>query len=200
MADMLAEPEDLASLLKRDLDLATATLDLEAATAAVQTVAGQRIVQVLDDEVTLDLDHDDRSLYLYLPEGPVTAVASASVGGVAVMDFRPQLSRGRVWRSLGWRSATLPQWDAPSDVTVVYSHGYAPGHQKLQYPRGIALSLAAALYENPTGASSERIDDYAVAYERAVALLEASKTTAQLLRTRYGRRGRSVKLVTAGGA
>jgi hypothetical protein len=108
MADMLVTPSELASLLQEDVDTATATLAIEIATGAVQGAAGQRIVQVLNDTLTVDLDQLDCDPYLSLPEGPVTAVASAAVGATAITDYSVQLSRGRLWRSLGWRSATLP--------------------------------------------------------------------------------------------
>jgi hypothetical protein len=58
MADQLATPEDLAALLQdSQVDRATAELLLECATAVVQSAAGgQRILQVVDDAVTLYLD------------------------------------------------------------------------------------------------------------------------------------------------
>lgn len=196
MADMLASPEDLASALKMDVDTATATLWAEVGTAVVQATAGQRIVRVVNDTVTIDLDPCDRSAYLDLPERPVVSVASATVGATTVTDFTPQLSRGRIWRSLGWRSATLLDYRAPSTATVVYTHGYLPTDQKIQLARGAVLSLVAVAYENPTGATSERIDDYAVAYAAAQAAMDASPALAALLRRQYGRPARSVKLVT----
>lgn len=195
---MLASPEDLASALQKDVDTATATLWAEVCTAVVQATCGQRIVRVADDEVVIDLDVDDRGAHLYLPERPIISVASAAVGATAVTDFTAQLSRGRLWRSLGWRSATLPDYNAPSTATVVYTHGYLASDQKIQLARGAVLSLATVAFENPTGATSERIDDYAVAYAAAQRAMDSSPELAKLLRKTYGRPARSVKLVTAG--
>lgn len=200
MADQLATAEDFASFIKQSLDeydTATAVLLIEGATSIVQSVTGQRIVQVVDDVVTLDLEACDSSLWLDLPQRPVTAVASASVGATAVTDYTVQLSRGRLWRSMGWRSAGLPYYNSPSTVTVTYTHGFAAGDQRLQPARQAVLSLAASAYTNPSGATREQIDDYSVAYEAMSARMEASPSLRDLLRRQYARPGSSVRLVKA---
>lgn len=205
MADMLVTASELASLMQQDLDTATATLAIEIATGAVQSAAGQRIVQVVDDDLVLDLDVMDCGPYLNLPEGPVTAVASASVGATAVTDFTAQLSRGRIWRSLGWRSAVLPYWNSPSTVTVVYTHGYAAGDQKLQLARGVVFELAKTGYNAAAGSGAvvrEQIDDYAVQYAEMAASIETALdpngALARALRRQYGRPSKSVQLVRTG--
>jgi hypothetical protein len=195
VADSLATPSDLASFLQKDVDTASATLALEMATGLVQAAAGQRIVQVVNDTVTLDLDRYDGGTWLDLPEGPVTAVGAVLVGATAVTDFTTQLRRGRLYRAYGWRSATLPHWNAPSTVTVTYTHGYAAGDPRLQFARSATLALAAAAYGNPGGATREQIDDYTVQYEAAAARMEAAPSLAEALRRQYGRTSRSVLLV-----
>lgn len=194
MADQLATPEDLASFLQQDLDLATATLLIEAATAVVQAASGQRIVEVVDDEVVIDLDEFDGGPWLPLPELPATAVGAVLVGASAVTDFSAQLSRGRLYRADGWRSTLLAS-SSPSTVTVTYTHGFPAGDQRLQLARSAVLGLAGAMYVNPSGASREQIDDYAVAYDAAAVRLEAAPSLAAELRRRYGRPRRSVRLV-----
>jgi|SRR5690349_23070007 len=197
MADQLATPSDLASLLQQDVDTATATLLIEASTAVVQAVTGQRIVQVVGDIVTLDLDEYDDGLYLNLPERPVTAVTTVTIGATAVTDYSTQLRRARLWRAYGWRSTLVAYPDQPSLVTVTYTHGYAAGHQRLQLARSAVLQLAASVYANPGGATREQIDDYAVAYEAASARMDASPSLANLLRRQYGQPTGSVRLVKA---
>ena len=188
MADQLATPEDLAARLQSDLDLATAEVLIEAATAVVQAVTGQRIVEVLDDEVILDIDaFHTGGVYLDLPERPVTEVSTISIGATSVTDWVPVLRRARVWRADGWRSTLTAYPSQPSTVTVVYSHGYPAGHQRLQLARGTVLALAAPLYSNPGSATSVKIDDYAEAYEAASARMEASPSLRTLLRRHYGR-------------
>lgn len=197
MPDQLATASDLASFLQQDLDTATATLLIEMGTSIVQAVTGQRIVQVVGDVLTIDLEVCDYSLWLDLPQRPVTAVASASVGATAVTDYTVQLSRGRLWRAMGWRSATLPYYNSPSTVTVTYTHGYAAGDQRLQPARQAVLSLAASAYVNPSGAIREQIDDYSVAYEAMSARMDAAPALQELLRKQYGRPGKSVRLAKA---
>jgi hypothetical protein len=111
-----------------------------------------------------------------------------------VTDVSPELSKGRLWRSLGWRSA-VGYDGSPSTATVTYTHGWPEGHQRLQLARSVALSLAAAAYTNPTGAVREQIDDYAVAYEKASATLAGMPTLVAELRRQYGRPARSVRLL-----
>jgi hypothetical protein len=196
MADMLATPADLASLLQvPQVDTASATLALELATSLIQAAAGQRIVQVVNDVAVLDVDADDCGAWLALPEGPVTAVSSVMVGALPVSDFTVQLRRGRIYRPYGWRSATVAYWNAPSTVTVTYTHGYASGDQRLELARSVALSLASSAYGNPSGAVREQIDDYAVQYDAAATGLQIAPALADALRRRYGRPTGSVLMV-----
>jgi hypothetical protein len=199
MADQLATPADLASLLQQDVDTATATLLLETATGIVQTVTGQRIVQVVNDVVVLDVEARDHDRWLSLPQRPVTAVSAVLLGAtsLASSDYSVQLSRGRLWRIYGWRLATTGSWLAPTTVTVTYTHGYAAGDQRLQTARQAALSLAASAYSNPAGATREQIDDYQVAYEAMSARMEAAPALQALLRRQYGRAPGSVQLTKA---
>lgn len=197
MADLLATPSDLASLLQQDVDTATATLLLEGATAIVQGECGQRIIQVVGDVVVMDVDEHDGGTYLVLSERPVTAVTTVLIGATAVTDYTVTLSRGRLWRALGWRSTLVAYYDQPSTVTVTYTHGYPAGHQKLQLARRAVLGLAAPLYPNPSAAASEKIDDYAVAFEAMAARMEASPYLSKALKRQYGRPGGSVRLIAA---
>jgi hypothetical protein len=198
VADQLASLADLAALLQQDvgdLNAASATLALEIGTALVQAVTGQRLVQVVNDVVTIDLDPWGTGHYLSLPERPVTAVTAVLIGDTDTTDYTPQLSYARLWRSSGWRSALTSEPWQPSQVTVAYTHGYALSDQRLQLARTAALQLALLAYDNPGGATREQIDDYAVAYEAASARLEASPFLVAALRRQYSRRPVSVQLI-----
>lgn len=204
MADMLVTVPELASVMQQPLDTSTATLAIEIATGAVQAAAGQRIVQVVDDEVILDLDQLDDGNYLYLPEGPVTEVTSAIIGATTVTDYTTQLSRGRMWRALGWRTSALHWADCrtPSTVTVVYTHGYPTGDQKLQLARGVTFELAKTGYRAAEGGGAvlrEQIDDYSVQYAQMAASVETALDPngayARALRRMYGRPNRSALLI-----
>jgi hypothetical protein len=196
VADQLATPSDLASALQSDRDASTATLLIECATAVVQAVTGQRIIQVTET-VILDLDGYDGGIYLPLPERPVTAVTSAAIGATAVTDFSAQFSRGRLWRAYGWRSTLIAYYNQPSTVTVNYTHGYAPGSQKLQLARSAVLSLAMGAYSNPSGASREAIDDYSIQYGEMSSSLDASPFLVSALRRQYGLPVGSIRLMAA---
>lgn len=200
MADQLATSADLALMPGVDTSLPAATLTLliECATAVVQGVCGgQRIVQVVNDVATLDLDGLDGGLYLHLPQRPVTDVSSVLIGTTSVTDWTAQMSRGRLWRPSGWRSTLLAYpLSQPSQVTVTYTHGYPTGDQRLQLARSAVLSLAAGPASGATaGVSREQIDDYSVAYEAMAARMEASPFLVERLRAQYGRPTRSSRLV-----
>lgn len=188
MADQLATPEDLASLLERDdIDRAKATLLIETATAVVQAVTGQRIVEVADDTITLDLDELDNGPYLALPERPVTAVAAVLVGSTPVTDYTVELRRGRLWRPYGWRSYSRGWYGQPSGVTVTYTHGYPADDQRLQLARSAVLSLIKGAYGNSIGASQVQIDDFIAQYGVMAAQMDASPFLQAALRRRYSR-------------
>lgn len=195
-ADLLASVADLEAYLQTDLAPATATLALELATGTVQAMVGQRIVQVIDETVVLDLDAvDNGNRWLELPEAPVTEVSALLVGATAVTDYTVDLSRGRLYRRCGWRVSDLYPLGEPSTVTVTYSHGYAPDDQDLQFARSVVLAAAAGIFDNPNGVVREQIDDYAVQYEAIAGRLEANPAMAVALRRRYGRGRRSSLLL-----
>lgn len=214
MADQLATPADLASLLQQDVDTATATVLIEAATSVVQEACGgQRIVQVVDDQVAIEGITDS---WLTLPQLPVTAVSSVVLDGVTLStsanDYK--VVGAKLWRRLGWQTNwgwpidwPYPVWgingtpfnwqgmlSEPSVVVVTYTHGYAPGAQQLQLARTAVLSLAATGYSNPSGASSESIDDYRVSFDAAIARMQLGEHMRALLAKKYGRRAALVRI------
>jgi hypothetical protein len=185
MADQLATPQDLASLLQSDLDLSTATLLVEIGTAVVQEAAGgQRNVQVVGATLTV---MGTTGSWLALPQLPVTAVASVTLDGDAVTagtttgTYRKVGSR--LWRDVGW----APDIYAPSEAAVVCTHGYPAGDQRLQLGRGAVLGLAKSQYPNPSGATRITIDDYTEVYDAMTARLEASASLKAAIRRQYGR-------------
>jgi hypothetical protein len=191
MADQLCAPSDLASLLQQDLDASTAALVIEAATAVVQSLTGQRIIEVVGDTATLLGTTDG---WLDLPQRPVSAVTSVTLDGSAVSEgtatgtYRRHGSR--LWRDCGWATCHTE----PSTVVVVYAHGYAAGSQELQFARSAVLSLARGAYSSPSGATREAIDDYSVQFEAASAAMEASPYLKAALRRQYGRRAGLVRI------
>jgi hypothetical protein len=192
MADQLATPEDLASLLQRDLDTASAVLALEVSTAVVQAAAGQRIVRATSIARTV---WGGAGNLLLLPERPVISVAAVTYGGSALSEGTAsgtwRLAQNGIWRDIGWTEVT----GEPSPVTVTWTHGYLPDDQEIELGRGFALSLARGLFTNPDGTLREQIDDYSVAYAEAQAAFEARPGMTALLRRQYGRKAAMVRIV-----
>lgn len=214
MADQFATPSDLASALQSNVDTATATLLIEGATAVVQQAAdGQRIIQVVGDAISIVGTTDN---WLDLPQIPVTAVTSvAQDGTVLTLGTDYKRHGNRLWRKFGWQTnygwpfdLAYSKWGGypppsvvsgypyqePSAITVTNTHGYAPGAQELQLARHACLSLAVAVYSNPSGAQSEHIDDYSVTFEAMSARMEASPRLKAALRKQYGRRAGLVRI------
>lgn len=194
MADLLATPSDLASALQQDVDTATATLWLQAATAAVQEAAGQRIVLIENEQITLTGTADS---WLRLPQQPVRAVATVLLDGSAVTlgsagsggsTYRRRGSR--LWRGDGWQTYV----GEPSEVTVIYSHGYDTDEQGIELARGTVIGLARTPYDNPAAVSREQIDDYSVAYQAVSAALELNRFLRRALRRQYGARAGLVRI------
>lgn len=176
MADQLATVADLTKLVAVDSD--TATLLLELATAKVQRAAGgQRLVDLTDTAV---LDITDLDEWLVLPQRPARSVASVVLDGTTITDWK--LVDQKLWRLLGW----LTSWAQPSQVQVTYSHGYLDGAQDLQLARDMTLSLAKLGAGNPSGATSEAIDDYKVTYAEADARMQLSEFQQLAIADAYG--------------
>lgn len=211
MADQLASVADLAHALGKlvgDVDPLAAAVQLEAATAVVQEAAGgQRILQIVGDTFSVIAPSGS---WLELPQRPVTAVTSVVLADSTVVTAGTASGtyrriRNRLWCDIGWTnqllSGTWPYYgfgyglcDGPGEITGVYTHGWPDGSQDLQLARGAVLGLAKAPFSNPTGATSEQIDDYRVAYERATATMQASPGLQRALRRQYGKRAAMVRV------
>ncbi len=209
MADQLASPADLASLLQTDLDTASATLAIEVATAVVQAaVDGQRIIRATTTETIFG----GIGQLMRLTQQPLVSVTSVTFNGVLLTQGTAsgnwsQTANG-IWCNLGWSGYSGlngPGWGdwiyatGPVSTVVVYTAGYDPAgsasdKQTLQLARGACLSLARGLMTNPTGVVSEKIDDYAVAYAAASSALEASPSLKALLRKVYGSKARMINV------
>src|SRR4051794_7916688 len=104
---MLATPEDLASFMQQDLDLSTATMVLELATAKVQRAAGGRRILQVEDTAVVDGVFD---YWLELPQRPIQSVSVVAIDGTVVTDWA--LRSQRLWRAAG----LMLSWSPPSQV------------------------------------------------------------------------------------
>lgn len=152
MADQLVPDLDLVVWLDIPDVLATdrATEVLEVATGWVQAATRQKLLAVTDETVTLPL-RPGRSVWL--PERPVTAVGAVLTTdaygvstprtlGVDYSVIGPEI-RWAYW--LNWPT---------SSITVTYSHGYLSAPQAI---RGVVLSAASRIVNNPAGLRSETV-------------------------------------------
>lgn len=157
MVALVTEAE-LETLLGQDVDTDVAMLLLNTASGVVRGTVGQELSAVTDDVVSI---MGTTSVWLELPERPVTAVTAVEVDGEALTIGTDCKRFGnKLWRSTGWR--TCPS--EPTAVEVTYSHGWEPGDWRLEVARSMVLTLAANKLKNPGAVESEAIDDYRVRY------------------------------------
>lgn len=202
----LVQASELSSWLQQTVDTTTANLLLAQATALVQAVVGQTLVQTTNDTVTIEGSPD---AWLTLPQRPVTAVHTVlfADGNLAPVTLDPTqyvLIGNRLWRGFGWQYATvltpparIPFWKyltypPPSSITVTYDHGYPAGHPYLELARTVVLTLAASAFSNPAMSRSVTVDDYTESWADALAGMQIPPSTAALLRRRYGHSAGSV--------
>lgn len=145
---MLAKTAQLASHMQSAVDATSGQQALDIASAIVASRCGQ---QFLPGTSTVALP-TPAGPWLSLPQRPLdgTAAIAVVIDGVAVTDWTRV--GDRLFRYGGWRA----RWDTAPVVTVTYSHGGPVPTVVL----GAVLAVAADIYENPSGLSSETVDDY----------------------------------------
>lgn len=153
--DYLAEPADLAILLKKPADDPRLLLELRKASSRFRGAVGHRVTLVEDDAVTLDGNGRES---LLLPVWPTTEVATVTLDGVLLVEGTDySWSDMGVLRRLGCRV-----WpDRLRCLVVVYSHGSA------EVPDDVAeavLDKAAAMYAIPIGVASKAVGGQSVTY------------------------------------
>jgi hypothetical protein len=149
---MLATTSDLAAFLGVDAWGNGTTEDTQAALALriASSVVRARTGQTFTTGTSTVALPTPSGQWLYLPKTPVVSVDALSIDGVAVTDH--VVTGNRVFRYAGWAASDVT---APV-VTVTYTHGGTVPDEVL----GAALAVAADIFENPTGLSSETLDDY----------------------------------------
>lgn len=157
MAALVTEVE-LETLLGESLAADVAALLLNTASGVVRGTVEQELSAVEGDVVSI---MGTTSVWLELPERPVTEVTSVELDGEALTsgtDFK--VFGDKLWRATGWRACP----SEPTAVEVTYSHGWAVGDWHLEVARSMVLTLAANKVKNPGAVESEAIDDYRVRY------------------------------------
>lgn len=183
MALALASTEDVAAVSTSvpQSDVARVTRLIEMVSGHVVNYTGQEFVRVVDDTITIT-PHDGE---LRLPQRPVTAVSSVTIGGTLIDPSQ------YTWQSNGIMRRTSPQsWAADSQfafagpsgwpidgewpwppiaTTIVHTRGYAAG----DYPPEIAMVVAEKVaakwlsgQRNAEGVQSESIDGYSQTFAK----------------------------------
>lgn len=176
-SDYFASVADLADYLHLPAftgdELRHAQLAVRLASGVLRTRTGQTFTS---GTTTVMLPATD-SQWLPLPPFGVTEVTAVSLDGTAITDHTRV--GGRLFRYGGWASC----WEGAPMVTVTYSYdGQIP-----EFVVGAALAVAADLFENPRGLTSESIDDYtwrASDSERGSAAQEAVAQAVRAFRPR----------------
>jgi len=167
------------------------------ASTVVREAAGTPISEVTS---TVTLDGYRNEQWLELPGSPVTAVATVTIDGDTVTDWR--LASGRLWRAASWGSGG--RWgydDRPSAVSVTYTHGLPTVPEDIV---GLVCAMVAAskaaLDEDDDGlglaldngrVQSVRIDGFAETYGTSQEAIAAAtrmtlpERTRQMLQARF---------------
>jgi len=139
---------------------------IEEATAAIQNYTHQEIQQSVDDAITLDVAGN--STRLYLPELPVTAVASVVEDGETLTEGSDEDYQLGQWGVLHRVSGN---WAAGVQiVTVTYTHGYAtiPDDVAAVCTRAAARAYQAGLraseMDGVPGVQAESLGDHSITY------------------------------------
>lgn len=181
-----ANPADLEIRLKKTFsaqETDQAEQLLAGATAKVRALTDQWISEVVGDVFTTSAP---ASRVLWLPQRPVTAVASVELDGVAVTGW---VRRGsRLIRTCPWAAAC-----EEVELEVVYSHGYAADDERLDLAKDYCLAYAAQGMSNPNGYQSEKIDDYARTFGKESGWDAVEKALCR----QYGRRPKTGSINTA---
>jgi hypothetical protein len=175
---LLAEVDQLASRMQRDLDVDQATQALTDASTLVRAISRQTVSYVENDTVVLA----GGNRTLRLPQRPVVVDDTHQITCTELGDFggiTVELVEHRDWERLGeeltrsypwyWQRQRLMGWpyNRPIGtwmprVQVTYSHGYQtiPGDIV-----AIVLDVAQALATNPDGLRSRTVGGYSETYD-----------------------------------
>ena len=144
-------------------NVASCVRAISAVTEAIKNYCQQTIEQEADDEITLDCDGGDM---LFLPELPVTAVAS-----VVEDDETLTVTEDYILGQYGILHRVGRDWlSGVQVITVTYTHGYATIPDDIvdvatrSAARVYQAGLRAKEHEGITGVASLSLGDYSVSY------------------------------------
>ena len=170
-----ATASDLNTYTGTTVATARAEQLLDLASGVIRAYTGQYIERVLNDTIVVPGNH---TYLLSLPERPVLAVDSVTVGDTAltvdndyVWDGFGNLYRGAsvtgvlVVNGPGTLLSDRGDWGGPgTQVTVQYDHGFATIPSDV---KAVCLQMAARALSSPDGVNSETVGSYSVSYARS---------------------------------
>jgi hypothetical protein len=166
VASPWATPDELKAHLRLpSIDQAAAATAIAAAETIIRAELQQDIDAVTGD--TAELVGNGRRL-MNLPQMPVTAVASVHQDG-ELLEYGTgfQWNRYGILTRLGervWRGREAGCWPLDSQITVVYSHGYA---QVPAAVKQVCLQLAGRAWVRPSSVvATESLGDRSVGYDK----------------------------------
>lgn len=150
--EALATLADLEAVLLREIttdESPRLTRLLEMASGIFRSESRQTISVVAGDVITIRGSWDSQ---LFVPERPVTAVASVTIRGV-LLD-----PSAYTWRSTGLLERQFASWGDPwAPVIVTYDHGYTEIPDDVV---GVICDMVANVVVNPSRVDAETIGSY----------------------------------------
>lgn len=161
-APRIIDVQDLADFLQTTIpaDNSGADFACDIGSAVVRAKLGQTVTFLADDSLVIEGSCEDR---IRLPQRPVIEVDSVTVDGTLFPSagyslIGDELVLGVDSDTFASIASGLGSWGgARSRIVVVYSHGYAAVPADI---RGLACSIAARVFQNPGGETSEGILSY----------------------------------------
>lgn len=151
---MLVTAAELATHLKQSFDAFDAATAEQAIETASAFVEGETGMAFTSRTATVKVS-SFAGPSLWLPFRPITAVSAVTIGGLPYTDYT-LMSDGSLYRKLFWRTDSYPQ---DIEVTITYGATSPPDDIK-----GVVLEVAASIFDERSGVSSESIDDHRVSY------------------------------------
>jgi hypothetical protein len=194
MAEPLATPDDLAARLGVTFDsgqTARAEALIADASAYVRNYTRQTITTVTDDVATLESTTEQ---WLWLPERPVIAVSSVSIGSAVVSPVYWVLQGYGLYRFYGWQGrfyGTTSTWNQPDTITVTYDHGFDVVPDDIV---AVVCKIAKASWLNPQGLQRWRQGETEVALSASTVAEGCLDMDDKRVLDFYRRPRRSVKL------
>lgn len=148
-----ATASELAAYLQADLDTSSANQSLTLASGEFSAAADTWFAS----QSTTYTTTGTRATNVILPFKPIIAVSEVRLNSDVITGYT--LIGQVLYRAAGFGTYT-PTVPDLLEVDLTYGYTSVPDDVKLA-----VLEIAASMYENPTAAVSERIDDYTVRYD-----------------------------------